>query len=246
MKKIILSFTVLLVFFLLPLVVLADNRSGGGTNKADDNDGRSAEVNVVTTTDDNKNNSEDSNEQTEVKNSPSSYKYDVENEVETQNRETTEEQGDNDDFSKSPAPRSATGSAHMSEVAKKVEELLTTRTTKGGIGDKVREVAREQTQAQEQIKQQLKLIEDRRGWLKKLIGPNYKAIKNLQQQLEQNQQRIRQLTQLATEITNQEDKTLIQETITALGQQNTELQARIQAEEQTTSLFGWLAQLLTK
>ncbi len=246
MKKIIISFTVLLFFFLLPLIVLADNRSSGDRNKADDSSERSAEANVVTPIASNKNDSEDRNEQTEVKNSPSPYKYEIEDEAETQNRITTEKQDDNDDFSKSPAPRSATGSAHMSEVAKKVEELLTTRTTIGGIGDKVREVAREQNQAQGQIEQQLNLVETRRGWLKKLIGPDYKAVNNLRQQLEQNQVRIRQLTQLATEVTNQGDKTLIQGLGTVLEQQNTALQDRIQVEEQTTSLFGWLAQLLAK
>jgi len=147
---------------------------------------------------------------------------------------------------KEVASRSETARERMSVVAEKVEELLTSETRFGGIGEQVRVVAREQNQAQEQIGEQLGLIEVRQGWLKRLLGPDFGAVKNLRQQIEQNQLRIRQLEQLQNQLTNQGDQTMIQEMIQVLGEQNTALQEKIQAEESITSLFGWLFKLLNR
>lgn len=131
---------------------------------------------------------------------------------------------------------------HMSIVAQKVQELLQVR-TKGGIGDQVREIARTQNQAQDQIQIHLDEIEAKGNLVKSLFGPDYKAIKNLEQLLEQNQLRIQSLQQLMVQVTNEADKTTIQETIEALTQENTSLQEIISAEEEIKSLFGWLVKL---
>ena len=141
--------------------------------------------------------------------------------------------------------RSQTALEHMSVVAKSVQELLQTRTS-GGIGQQVREIAQQQQQAQTQIQEQLKKIDSRGQFIRLLVGTDYGAIKNLQAQLEQNQLRIRQLEQLENQLTNQADKTAVQETIQALSQENTSLQDKIAAEEQTKSLFGWLIRLFVK
>jgi uncharacterized protein YeeX (DUF496 family) len=79
-----------------------------------------------------------------------------------------------------------------------------------------------------------------------LIGSDYQALKNVQKQIEQNQLRIQQLEQLQNQLTNQSDIAIVQETIQALTEQNISLQDRINLEEQSGSLFGWLFKLLSK
>lgn len=147
---------------------------------------------------------------------------------------------------KSASSRSETARQHMSAVAQTVEELLTTQGARGGIGQQVSAVAKEQQQAQQEIEGELDKLEARQGWMKKLFGPDYKAIKNLNQQMEQNRLRIQQLTQLQNQVANEADETQLQETIQALVEQNTALQDQIEAEEQVGSLFGWLIRLFIK
>jgi len=176
------------------------------------------------------------------------------NQIQTQNQgeeeqiqvTNQEEEGQSTGQPKEVAPRSETARERMSEVAKKVEEILTSETRFGGIGEQVRELARQQNQAQEQIQEQWGLIEARRGWLKKLLGPDFGAVNNLKQQTAQNQVRIRQLEQLQDQLTNQGDLTIIQEMVQALQDQNTALQERIQTEEENSSLLGWLFRLLNR
>ena len=59
--------------------------------------------------------------------------------------------------------RSENARQHMSVVAETVEELLTTQGAKGGIGQQVSEVAREQQQAQQEIEGELDKLEARQG-----------------------------------------------------------------------------------
>ena len=166
---------------------------------------------------------------------------------------TQEQEAEGDDqesqaqgMPKGESPRSETAQEHMSAVAQKIEELLTTRTMQGGIGEQVRQVAQEQKQSQEQIQTELEKVDNRGGLLRSLIGPNYKALKNMQKQMEQNQLRIQQLEQLQNQLANQGDIAMVQETIQVLTEQNTALQDRIALEEQSGSLLGWLLKLFAK
>lgn len=141
--------------------------------------------------------------------------------------------------------RNQNGLENMSEVAKQVQELLQVKTT-GGIGEQVRQIAQEQNQAQSQIQEQLNKLESKSRLARLLTGTDYGSVKNLKAQLVQNQVRIKQLEQLQNQLSNQGDLALIQETIQALIQENTALQERITAEEQTKSLFGWLFKLFLR
>ena len=114
------------------------------------------------------------------------------------------------------------------------------------VGNQVRTIAQEQVQTQTQTQTQLNKMESRSGLMKKLFGPDYKAIKNLKQQVEQNKLRIQQLAPLQNQVTNQADETQLQEAIQALVEQNTALEEQIQAEEQVGSIFGWLIKFFVK
>jgi len=134
----------------------------------------------------------------------------------------------------------------MSDVAKGVEEILNTKTLKGGIGDQVKLIAQEQKQSQDQIRLQIDKMSNRGALVKYLIGPNYVAIKNLENQIFQNMVRIEQLTELKNQLANAGDINMVQETINALIEQNTSLQDRVSVENNQRSLLGWLIKFFIK
>lgn len=78
------------------------------------------------------------------------------------------------------------------------------------------------------------------------MGPNFKALDKIEEQVEQNQQRIEVLQQLEAQVTNQADKTKLQETVQAILQQNTALQELVNAEARVRSVFGWLVKLISR
>jgi hypothetical protein len=176
--------------------------------------------------------------------------------VQVQNQVKTQNQGENSQLkvetkeetntalgsgsAKNESSRSAMAEEKMSEVAAQVELLLTNKTIKGGIGEQVREIATAQKQAQEEIKNQLDQVKNRKGFVKFLMGSDYKALKDVEKQIEANQLRIEKLTELKTQLTNQNDLAMVEAAIQVLTEQNTQLQDTVTAENQTKSMFGWL------
>ncbi len=187
---------------------------------------------------------------------PSQPTMQVKNQIETKNQgedsqlkvETKEETSTvvGSGIAKNESPRNDMAEEKMSDVANQVEELLTNKTMKGGIGEQVKQIATQQKQAQEQVKAQLDQVGNRKGLLKSLIGPDYKALKDVEKQIEENQLRIEQLTELKTQLANQSDIAMLEETIQDLTEQNTQLQDTVVNESQTKSMFGWLYKYFTK
>jgi len=124
-----------------------------------------------------------------------------------------------------------------------MEQLMDMGMSNKSLETQVQTVAKEQAQAQTEIQGQLNKLESKSGFAKKLFGPDYGAIKNLRQQMEQNELRIQQLIDLQAQVSNQADASQLQEAIQVLTEQNTSLQEQIEAEENTKSVFGWLVRL---
>jgi len=141
--------------------------------------------------------------------------------------------------------RSQNAYQHMSRVAKSVEVLLETK-IKGGIGERVREIARQQNQSQEQIQQNLDDVESRPGWLKKLFGVDKKTIRNLNDQIDQNQLRLEQLAKIQTQLSDQSDRQTVQLAVETLTDQNIALQQVLEKEEQVKGIFSWLISLFAR
>lgn len=192
-------------------------------------------------------------QQQTIASSPTDNQVQNQNKIQTQNQgedsqlqvNTQEQENLGDGQGEGLQNRNQKALENMSNVAKQVQQLLQVRTT-GGIGEQVRQIAQEQKQTQDQIKTELGKIDSRGGLLKKLIGPDYKALKKIQKQMDQNQLRIQQLEQLQNQLTNQGDITMVQEAIQALAEQNTALQDKIALENQSGSLFGWLFKSFAK
>ena len=141
--------------------------------------------------------------------------------------------------------RNEAATENMSQVAEKVQELLQLKTA-GGIGQQVKQIAQEQNQAQDQIQEQISKLNAKGKVARFLTGTDRPAVTTLKQQLEENKMRIQQLEQLENQLTNQSDITQVQETIQLLSDQNITLQDRINLEEKSSGLFGWLVKLLAK
>lgn len=175
------------------------------------------------------------------------------NQVKTQNAGedsqlmiNTAEQESAGDSTISAGMRSEMAIEKMSEVAKNVEILLMDKTLTGGIGQQVKTIAQEQKNSMDKVQSQIKSIDSRGGFVKALIGPDYKTLKELEMQLDQNQLRIEALTELKNQLTNAGDITMVEETIKLLAEENISLQDKINAENRIGSVFGWLIKLFVK
>ncbi len=180
------------------------------------------------------------------------------NQVQNQNQVETKNQGEESQLNVNTQEQEnlgenqdeQVGSAAMKNiniVSENVEKLLIEDDSEnGGIGKEVKQIAQDQKQAQNQIKTDLEKVDKRSGLLKSLIGPNYQALKNMQKQMEQNQLRIQQLEKLMTQLNNQSDITMVQETIQVLTDQNTALQDKVVLEEKMASLLGWFFKLFAR
>jgi uncharacterized protein YxeA len=145
------------------------------------------------------------------------------NQVQNQNQIQVQNQGEETQL--------RTATQHM-------EQLMDMQGLNEGIGVQVRQLVQEQVQAQNQIQTQLEKLESRSGFMKRLFGTDYGAIKNLKQQMEQNQLRIQQLTQLQNEVANQAEENQLQEAVQALIDQNIALQEKIQSEEKVGGILA--------
>jgi len=175
------------------------------------------------------------------------------NQVKTQNAGeesqlmvSTAEKEEAGDSTISATMRSEMAQEKMSEVAKGVEDILNAKTLKGGIGDQVKQLAQEQKESQDQVRDQINKIDSRGGFVKALIGTDYKALKELESQLAQNVLRIEQLVEFKNQLTNTGDIAMVQETINALIEQNVSLQDKISAENRLGSVFGWFVKLFVR
>ena len=135
--------------------------------------------------------------------------------------------------------------SNMINVSEHVQKLLQIKTS-DETSEQIKNIAQDQIQSQTQIQEHIYKIESKGSLSKSLFGPDFVAIKNLKQQIEQNQLRVIHLEQLQNKLLNQGDITIVQETIQSLIDENTSLQDMINMEEQVKSLFGWLLKLFIK
>lgn len=163
--------------------------------------------------------------------------------VNTQNNEGSQFGTDGGSQQKGSTNRSDNARQHMSIVSQAVEDFLEAGNKTGGIGKQVSDIARQQQGAQNQIGKALDEMSSKKGISKTLFGPDYGAIKEMKQLMQQNQVRIKQLQQLQDQIQDQAEETQLQEMIQAFVEQNTALQSQVLAEEDVKSVFGWLIKL---
>ena len=111
----------------------------------------------------------------------------------------------------------------------------------GGIGPQVSQIARECNNSVQSTIRLEQRIQNRSGFARFFAGGDQEAGLALQQEVNQSQQRIRQLTQLRDQCPcDEETKALMQEQIQQMQQEQTRLQLLAQRETQSKGMFGWL------
>ncbi|HZJ34925.1 MAG TPA: hypothetical protein VFD55_02885 [Candidatus Angelobacter sp.] len=108
------------------------------------------------------------------------------------------------------------------------------------LATQIQSTVKAQTQAMDKISENIDKIDDRNGFVKFMIGANYGQIKEANQQMEQNRQRVEELNQIKSQVQNSSDATELQKQIDVLEFQNTTFQNQVDQSGDGFSLFGWL------
>ena len=133
-----------------------------------------------------------------------------------------------------------------SVVANAVQEISSVAERSGGIGEEIKAIAQTQTQNQEKLETGLQKIQDRSGFTKFFIGPNYGEIKASEKLLEQNKEQIQKLNELGVKLSNKGDKQKIEEQIQLLEQTTQQIETSLSDAQSGFSLLGWMFRLFAK
>lgn len=136
---------------------------------------------------------------------------------------------------------------HRSEVAEFVLNLLKVAEKEpGGIGEQIRNIAREQNEATEKIAPSLEKIEKRNKIKTFFIGTDYKNLGQLRSEMVRVRNRIERLKRLQERIENEQERNEIQSQIQAMERERARIEDFIKANEEKFSLFGWFLKLFNK
>lgn len=148
------------------------------------------------------------------------------------------------------SPLREASQVRLRATSEAVQNMLTiasrVATQNQAISDQIQTAAQAQIQAQDKINQALDKAESRSAFIKFFIGPNYKELKTVKQEMEQNQLRIQELNQIATQINNSTDQTELKAQIKILEEQNASLNEQLNKDTKGFSLFGWLTRIINK
>lgn len=158
--------------------------------------------------------------------------------------EDEQETDDNDDEGENIA-RAYKNAANQFVYASKAIEETETEDDESEIGQQVKVVAQSQNELQIRVESAMDDVNEQSEFAKFFIGPKYESLNDIQSAIEQNQNRIRVITELENQVTDPLVKLVLQNQITSLEQQNTQLQAFLTENQGGFSLFGWLTKMFS-
>lgn len=135
---------------------------------------------------------------------------------------------------------------YRSRVANVVEELLKSADRLGGLGETIRNIAREQNQAATTTLQLMEKIRNRSRIKEILFGSDYKNLGELRSQLVRLRNRLEQLNQLKERITNEGERTFLENQIRVLEEEQAKIENFLKEKENQFSLLGWIRKLFKK
>ncbi|RZN36974.1 MAG: hypothetical protein EFT35_07190 [Methanophagales archaeon ANME-1-THS] len=130
---------------------------------------------------------------------------------------------------------------NQNQVRLAVHSLLAMEDLVGSIGPQVSQIAREFNNSVHATIRAEEQIQSRNRITRLFIGGDEDAAQEIEQQVIQNQERIRQLQQLiqACEC-DEEIRAMLQEQVQAMEQEQTRLQEVARQEKNQKGIFGWL------
>lgn len=132
------------------------------------------------------------------------------------------------------------GSAHKSEVAKAVADLLDTAELDRGIGDQVRMLAKEQQALHDDVGEMMEQLEKRGEWETFFWGPDYDSIGKVRSALVTSENGLDVLRKARDKAHSslQDD---IDKQVAVLESEVEHARMFVDAHEDVFSLFGWFA-----
>lgn len=130
---------------------------------------------------------------------------------------------------------------NQNQVREAVHALLVSEDLVGGIGKQISEIAREFNNSVEKTIQSEEKIQARSKIKTFFFGGDEDSAEELEEEVNQNQNRIQELKQLKENSScQQEVKEVIQEQIQNIEQEQTRLGELAQEQKQKKGIFGWL------
>jgi predicted small metal-binding protein len=188
--------------------------------------------------DENKNNS-DSNDDSKNHDSSNDSDSDKNGDSKDDSNDDSKDDSDkNDDDVKK-----ITGDQHKSAVTKFVESLEKIADKDKKVGEQIREIAKEQHVLDESVTDAIDKVKSRSKIKTLLLGTDYKNIGKIRSESVKTDQRIVKLETLVNQAATSEIKDTLNKEIQAIKDEQLKLDNFIKMNEQTFSLFGWLAKM---
>ncbi len=130
---------------------------------------------------------------------------------------------------------------HRSEISNFVRSLLNMASTTSdkGIGEKVREVAKEQSDSKDKTAKAIDEVKGRNALITLLIGADFKNLGELRSYIVTTENHINKLSDIRNKVSPEMQVELDKE-IATLNSEKERLSGIIKANESRISLFGWL------
>lgn len=245
MKTKILVLIMLVVFVAMPVFAKAENRADDNDdaveNRADDNnndeedndseiENRADDDNSTSTERENSDRERRGTSSEAVKASREKIREEIKNKIE-QRKELKSEMADE----------------HRSAVASFVQSLLDVadRQALEGIGDHVREIAKQQNDAEDKVGSMLDEIKNRSKVKKFFFGADFGVTKEVKKEIMDTQKRLDDLEK-AKVLFEGEDKAQLEAQMKNLKESIATVLADVQAEEEKPSMFGWLKRFFAR
>ena len=133
---------------------------------------------------------------------------------------------------------------NQNKVREAVHALLSLEDLAPGIGPQVSQVAREFNNSVQATIIAEEKIQKRNVFVRFFMGGEKNAAEDMEQELNQNQQRIQELKQLREEcVCGEEVKVMIQEQVQNMEQEQVRLQQLVNREKSAQGVFGWVRNL---
>ena len=133
---------------------------------------------------------------------------------------------------------------NQNQVREAVQTLLSLEDLAPGIGFQVSQIAREFNNSVQATIIAEEKIQKRNAFVRFFMGGEKNAAGEMEQELNQNQQRIQELNQLKEQCAcGEEVKTMMQEQIQNMEQEQVRLQQLTEREKNANGVFGWIRNL---
>ncbi|MCK4540211.1 hypothetical protein KAU09_03605 [Candidatus Parcubacteria bacterium] len=137
--------------------------------------------------------------------------------------------------------KSKSANEHRSAVADFVQNLLDVadRQSLGGIGEQVREIARQQNASEDKVTPNLEKVKNKNKVRKFLFGTDFKKTKEIKKEMQEAKKRLNELEKTKDEVDNSADKAIIEEQIKSFQDNINNVLKDVEDEEKKFSIFGW-------